>query len=1078
MEYDKYYQLLTISHGQKTIKLKVVPSSKGVDISDTIKNHFNIPREANIVLTDDSGCDCVIDGHLETTNYTLHVMPPPSISSVSSPSASSTHSGELQWPAKVVRQTFMDFFGSRGHTFVKSSPVVPFHDPTLLFVNAGMNQFKDIFLGGKTDMKRAHNSQKCIRAGGKHNDLDDVGKDVYHHTFFEMLGNWSFRDYFKKEAISMAWELLVDVYKIDPSRLYATYFGGAKDVPADEEAKAIWKQFLPESHILPFGMKDNFWEMGESGPCGPCTEIHYDRIGGRDASKLVNQDDPDVLEIWNNVFMQFNREKDGSLRNLPSKDGALVDKPGQSVDTGMVDTGMGFERLTSVLQNKNSNYDTDIFMPLFQAIQQETGAPAYTGLLGKADSTLKDMAYRVVADHIRTLTFALSDGAHIEAQGRGHVLRRIVRRAVRYGTEFLKAKPGFFARLVPVVVQNFGDAFPELIPMQKKVQAELAEEENLFIKTLDSGLKEFTKITGERKAGGKVSGAEAALLYHTYGFPFDLTELMAQEKGLQISEADFNKAMDLEKEKSKGDSKSEGASVLFESAEEPAHLESLNIPPTKDTQKYEWDSVSQTGAPARAKVQALYAGQHQWLQSVGPGQLVAVILDKTSFYAESGGQTADLGILRINEADKQDGSKKKGSKKKKQKIQGEIVFNVVDCQVKAKYVLHVGRLVSGKLSVGDEVLTEVDYARRSVVAKNHTCTHLLNLALRQTIGETKQEGSLVDTEKLRFDFASMKGLSPRELEQITNQVSQKIQQRLQVHVQERDKEEAFALKTLRRDLETLKGYSDQVRVVSVGLPPNQAYAEPENPQWMNFSVELCGGTHIANSGEIEDFCIVSEEGISRGVRRVVGLTANKAREAKQAAATLVTQIQEALRLEDGPSLTAVYSSLCQTEQSLTLASGDRAHVKVLLKELSDKDLKFKKEAGAHAEAEAIKEAEKAGADAKAQNAPYTVLFLDKAAGNSKALQKAQTKFSEAAPATAVFLFSSERKEGGKGACLVVVPHEKQKTLPANEWMSTALAAAGGKGGGKPGKAVGAVRDCTGSVDAVKEAALAFAKGKL
>ncbi|KAJ6807820.1 alanine--tRNA ligase [Iris pallida] len=420
----------------------------------------------------------------------LHSPPPPAM-------ADAAH----QWPASRVRETFIDFFSSRkSHVRWESSPVVPHDDPTLLFANAGMNQFKPIFLGtadpshplGK--LRRACNTQKCIRAGGKHNDLDDVGKDTYHHTFFEMLGNWSFGDYFKKEAIEYAWELLTEVYKLPTDRIYATYFGGDEKagLAPDNEARDIWLSFLPQQRVLPFGCKDNFWEMGETGPCGPCTEIHFDRIGNRDAASLVNNDDPTCIEIWNLVFIQFNRESNGSLKPLPAKH---------------VDTGMGFERLTSILQKKMSNYDTDVFLPIFDAIQQATKAPPYAGKVGKDDVDKVDMAYRVVADHIRTLSFAIADGSRPGNEGREYVLRRILRRAVRYGREFLNAEKGFFSGLVGVVVKAMGGTFPELKQHEAKIIEIIAEEEETFGRTLTKGQEKFQKAAQE--VSGKILSGQA-----------------------------------------------------------------------------------------------------------------------------------------------------------------------------------------------------------------------------------------------------------------------------------------------------------------------------------------------------------------------------------------------------------------------------------------------------------------------------------------------------------------------------------------------------------------------------------------
>ncbi|KAG9885363.1 alanyl-tRNA synthetase, partial [Aureobasidium melanogenum] len=447
---------------------------------------------------------------------------------------------EQQWNAAKVRSTFIDYFvKKRDHTFVPSSSVVPHSDPTLLFANAGMNQYKSIFLGTVdpssdfASLKRATNSQKCIRAGGKHNDLDDVGKDSYHHTFFEMLGNWSFGDYFKKEAIAWSWELLTKEFGLDPARMYVTYFEGDKagGLEPDLEAKELWKAVgVPEDHILPGNMKDNFWEMGDQGPCGPCSEIHYDRIGGRNAAHLVNMDDPNVLEIWNNVFIQYNRESDKSLRPLPNKH---------------VDTGMGFERLVSVLQDKSSNYDTDVFTPLFDRIQEITGVRKYEGKFGSEDADGIDTAYRVVADHVRLLTFAITDGGIPNNMGRGYVVRRVLRRGARYARKYLNTDIGdFFSKIVPTLVAQMGDMFPEIKKKEQDVKEILNEEELSFAKTLDRGEAMFEKYAQQCKDNNtkSLSGSDVWRLYDTYGFPVDLTQLMAEERGLTINEEEVNAA--------------------------------------------------------------------------------------------------------------------------------------------------------------------------------------------------------------------------------------------------------------------------------------------------------------------------------------------------------------------------------------------------------------------------------------------------------------------------------------------------------------------------------------------------------
>jgi alanyl-tRNA synthetase len=539
-----------------------------------------------------------------------------------------------------VRQAFIDFFKSKpkagdGHTFVPSSPCVPVDDPTLLFTNAGMNQFKPIFLGqadpstplGK--LKRAVNSQKCIRAGGKHNDLEDVGKDTYHHTFFEMLGNWSFGDYFKDEAIAWSWELLTKVLKIPGDRLYATYFKGNPDagLEPDTETQNLWLRFLPASHVLPGNMKDNFWEMGETGPCGPCTEIHYDRIGGRDAARLVNTGDPDVIEVWNNVFIQFNREESRKLRILPAKH---------------VDTGMGLERLTSVLQGKRSNYDTDLFTPIFAAIQKATGARPYQGKLGAADEGNIDTAYRVIADHIRTLTFAITDGATPSNEGRGYVLRRILRRAVRYGRQMLGTKSGFFSGLVPVVVEKMGHGFPELKKSPQRVIDILREEEESFGKTLDRGIKLFEEIEQSVRQSKTIAAPDAFKLYDTFGFPIDLTQQMAEERGLKVDIAGFEKLMEEAKVRSRGAAK-ETERELSLGGEHVARLRHMSAQPTEDQDKFH-------GREIQATVKAIFNGENfdEAIRSDRGGlDMVGVILDKTNFYAEMGGQVFDTGRLVV-----------------------------------------------------------------------------------------------------------------------------------------------------------------------------------------------------------------------------------------------------------------------------------------------------------------------------------------------------------------------------------------------------------------------------------------------
>lgn len=578
-----------------------------------------------------------------------------------------------------MRKTFLDYFRDNGHTFVASASVVPLADPTLLFANAGMNQFKSIFLGTVDphsdfgQLKRAVNTQKCIRAGGKHNDLDDVGKDGYHHTFFEMLGNWSFGDYFKKEAVHYSWELLTKVYGLEPGRLYATYFEGNEErgLEPDLEAKELWRSVgVAEDHILPGNMKDNFWEMGDQGPCGPCSEIHYDRIGGRNAADLVNQDDPDVLEIWNNVFMQYNREPDRSLRHLPNRH---------------VDTGLGFERLVSILQDRRSNYDTDVFTPLFAKIQEITGARPYRDRFGADDPDGIDTAYRVVADHVRLLTFAISDGAVPNNEGRGYVVRRVLRRGSRYARKYFNAPIGnFFSRIVPTLVEQMGDMFPEIRKKESDVREMLDEEEESFSRTLDRGEKMFEQYAQKAKLhdSDRLDGADVWRLYDTFGFPVDLTRLMAEERALAINDKEFEEAQAKAKEASKATKKTVAELVKLD-VHDLGKLEKMNdVAKTDDDAKFGRGNIT-------AVVKAVYHGKTflDGTKDVPDGEQLGLILDRTNFYAEQGGQEHDVGKILID---------------------GVAELEVHNVQVYAGYVLHTGFMKYGALAAADEVICEYD----------------------------------------------------------------------------------------------------------------------------------------------------------------------------------------------------------------------------------------------------------------------------------------------------------------------------------------------------------------------------------
>ncbi len=772
--------------------------------------------------------------------------------------------------ANEIRKQFIDFFVKKhGHTEVSSSPVVPHDDPTLLFTNAGMNQFKDVFLGtGTRPYKRAVDTQKCIRAGGKHNDLDDVGKDTYHHTFFEMLGNWSFGDYFKKEAIRWAWELLTEVWGMDKSRLHATVFEGDQELglAPDDEAAALWRSEtdIDPSHIHKGNKKDNFWEMGDTGPCGPCTEIHIDRTPDKTGGKLVNKGTPDVIEIWNLVFIQFNHGTDGKLTPLPAKH---------------VDTGMGFERVTAVLQDKSSNYDTDVFTPIFAAIQMVTGAAAYTGKLDDP----KDTAHRVIADHIRALTFALSDGAHFGNTGREYVLRRILRCAERYGRQHLGTKQPFLCELVQAVETAMENAFPHLRHSIKdeRVFDQIRDEEENFIRTLDRGIKLFQEAaedalrpfsipplrapgtgpgvlkprTESQKEHEKtyegyqpmISAKAAFQLHDTFGLYIDIIEQMAAERGLRVDRAGFERLMLEAKETARGTRKKVVISAV--------HGE---LPQTDDSFKY--------GATSEMAVIVGWVKDNVVTRSgrlTGTEQ-VAIILDRTNFYAEQGGQVGDTGFIKTNTGR----------------------FEVTDTQRLGDTVLHIGELVLGSIEVYQVANLEVS-SRRIDTMRNHTATHLLNWALRKVLGgNIDQKGSLVDAEKTRFDFTHDKPLTVEEMDEIERLVNEKIYADLPVKPVVMSLAEAKKIPGVRAVFG--EKYPDPVRVLLIG-------AEKPEDATLDTSVEFCGGTHLARTGQAGFFMIAKEEGVAKGVRRLTCETARKAVQDVQKQMRLLMKVAEQFR---------------------------------------------------------------------------------------------------------------------------------------------------------------------------------------
>lgn len=699
--------------------------------------------------------------------------------------------------SKQIRREFIDFFEKKkDHTFVPSSPVVPHDDPTLLFINAGMNQFKDVFLEtGTRPYKRAANSQKCIRVSGKHNDLEEVGHDTYHHTYFEMLGNWSFGDYFKEDAIKWAWELLTEVWGIPKERLYATVFGGDEGdgLEADTEAEKLWAEVtnINPDHIIRCGKKDNFWEMGETGPCGPCSEVHIDLTPDMSGKDLVNGDSPLVMEIWNLVFIQYNRIKGGALEKLPAQH---------------VDTGMGFERIVAVLQDKKSNYDTDVFTPILDSIGKLVGLD-----YNKATEE-QQIVFRVIADHVRMLTFSISDGAMPSNSDRGYVLRRLLRRAARYGRK-LDMKDPFIYKIVKTVVDVNGEAFPEIVDKADYVMEVIKSEEESFNKTLDRGIELFNSLVTDLKSKHTktIPGSDAFKLYDTFGFPLDLTRVMAFEQDMDVDEAAFEAEMNQQKERGR-------AAGKFSMQED----EKLNWTVFSDG---ETEFVGYDELEVNTSIR-------KWAQH---GDHVHVVLEKTPFYAESGGQVGDQGI-----------------------IQGKgFQIEITDTRKVNDNNVSIGTL-SGSIGEDGSVDARVDSARRTPTLYNHTATHLLHAALRSVLGDhVQQAGSLVAPDGLRFDFTHFKKIEPEELEKIELIVNGKIQENMPVTTYTSTFDEAKAKGAMALFGEK---YGDVVRVVDIAP----------------FSVELCGGCHVKATGEIGPFIIAQENSVAAGVRRIEALTGPEA----------------------------------------------------------------------------------------------------------------------------------------------------------------------------------------------------------
>ncbi|WP_214070539.1 alanine--tRNA ligase [Mucilaginibacter sp. dw_454] len=725
--------------------------------------------------------------------------------------------------ANQIRQAFLDFFASKGHTIVSSAPIVVKNDPTLMFTNAGMNQFKDIFLGeAPATSPRVADTQRCLRVSGKHNDLEEVGIDTYHHTMFEMLGNWSFGDYFKKEAIAWSWELLTEVYKIDKDRLYVTIFEGdeKEGLPRDQEAFDFWKAFVPEDHILLGNKKDNFWEMGETGPCGPCSEIHYDNRSDAERAKvsgvtLVNADDPQVIEIWNNVFMQFNRLKNGSLQPLPAQH---------------VDTGMGFERLVRVIQGKFSNYDTDVFTPMIDFIAEKSGKKYNAEAVpGDADWS-PAVAMRVLADHIRAVSFAISDGQLPSNNKAGYVIRRILRRAVRYQYQYLGFKEPFLNQLVPLLAEQFHGVFDELWSQKDFVQKVILEEEASFLRTLENGINRFNNYIGDQK-GTQIAGAFAFELSDTYGFPLDLTELMAREKGLDVDTAGFETSLQEQKTRSRA-----------ASAVDTGDWVTLKDEDTTFTGYDETETVA-------------HITKYRKVTAKGKDQF-QLVLDKTPFYAESGGQVGDTGELIFPD--------------------GEVI-NVTDTKKENGLIVHyVDKLPD---DIDDALTAIVDQSRRNNIMNNHSATHLLHAAMKQVLGtHVNQKGSLVNADYLRFDFSHFAKVTDEELAQIEAIVNEKVRENIALK-EERNVPYDIAISS---GVTALFGekYGDFVRVITFDE---------------KFSKELCGGTHVKATGAIGYFKIVAESAVAAGVRRIEAISGIAAELFINEQTKLVSQVKELLK---------------------------------------------------------------------------------------------------------------------------------------------------------------------------------------
>lgn len=919
-------------------------------------------------------------------------------------------------PAAAVRDAFLTFFRDRhGHQLVPSASVRPRGDPSLLFVNAGMNQFKPIFLGTvdpRSEMagfRRVANSQKCVRAGGRHSDLEDVGRDLSHHTFFEMLGNWAFGgEYFKEEACSMAWELLTQVYGIPENRLWVSYFAGdpKAGLDPDLESRDIWLSLgVPASRVLSFGPQENFWEMGDTGPCGPCTEIHYDLAGGAGAPQLV--------ELWNLVFMQHNREADGSLLPLPQRH---------------VDTGMGLERLVAVLQGRRSTYDTDLFTPLLDAIHQGCGVPPYLGRVGVADEGRVDTAYRVVADHMRTLSVCIADGVFPGMSGAPLILRRILRRAVRFSMEILRAPPGFLSSLVPVVVETLGDAYPELRKNSAQIAELVAEGEVAFLGSLQRG-RRIIERTLRRLGPSDVFPAEVAWslsLAGNLGLPLDLLELMLEEKGVRLDSAGLQRLVQEEAQHRAQQAEPAAEQGLQLDVHALGELQRRGVPPTDDSPKYDY-SLRPNGdyefGTCEARVLQLYTEDGMAVDCVREGQRCGLLLDRTNFYAEQGGQASDRGYLV-------------------QVGQQDVLFPVARARVCGGFILHEVTAPEC-LQVGDQVQLHVDEAWRLGCMQKHTATHLLSWALRQTLGPgTEQRGSHIRPERLRFDVATQAPLTAEQLRTVEATVLEAVERDEAVYVEE----VALALTTRVPGLRSLdEVYPDPVRVVSVGVPVAHAL-EPASQAALRTSVELCCGTHLLRTGAVGDLVITGERQLTKGTTRLLAVTGEQAQQAREVGQNLVQEVEAAAeRLSRGSRDVAEARRLSKDVGRLTDAVDTAVMPQWQRRQLQATLKGLQRRANT-----AIRKLEKGQAARRTQELlerhPGAPLIVDTVSAESlSVLVKVVRQLCEQAPSTSVLLLSPQPV--GSVLCACQVAQGTTPTFTAEAWALAVCGHMGGKAWG-------------------------------